>query len=100
TRANTSAGLPLLSRIPLLGGLFGNQDLKNDRTELVLFITPRVVESEVDVTRAIEELRRKMENMDRFFPYMSPFAGEVFPPKNPPALPPAAPPAAPGAAPQ
>ena len=95
TRANTSAGLPLLSRIPLLGGLFGNQDLKNDRTELVLFITPRVVESEVDVTRAIEELRRRMENMDRFFPYMSPFAGEVFPPKNLPALPPAAPPAAP-----
>jgi general secretion pathway protein D len=91
SRTNTSEGLPLLSRIPILGGLFGNQDLKNDRTELVLFITPRVVESEIDMQRVIEDLRRRMENMDRFFPYISPFPAEVFPPKNPPAAPPAAP---------
>ena len=45
TKDNTSNGLPLLSRIPILGGLFGNQELKNNRTELVLFITPRVVEN-------------------------------------------------------
>ena len=97
SRGNTSAGLPLLSRIPILGGLFGNQELKNDRTELVLFITPRVVESEVDVTRAIDELRRRMENMDRLFPFLTPFASEVFPPKSPPAAPPSppSPPAAP-----
>ena len=42
TKQNTSNGLPLISRIPILGGLFGNQDLKNNRTELVLFITPQV----------------------------------------------------------
>ena len=96
-RTNTYEGLPLLSRIPFLGGLFGNQDLKNDRTELVLFITPRVVENEVDMTRVIEDLRRRMENMDRFFPYIPPFPSEVFPPRPPVATPPAAamPPAAP-----
>ncbi|MCC7217779.1 MAG: type II secretion system secretin GspD [Burkholderiales bacterium] len=88
TRQNNSEGLPLLARIPFLGGLFGNQTLKYDRTELVLFITPRVVESEVDVRGAIDELRRKMENMDRLFPYIPPFSSQVFPP---------APPAAPGA---
>ena len=33
-------GLPLLNRIPILGGLFGNQTLTNNRSELVLFITP------------------------------------------------------------
>ena len=49
-RARTAPnGIPFLSRIPILGGLFGNQDLKNDRTELVLFITPRVVENEFDM---------------------------------------------------
>ena len=48
-RQNTSKGLPLLSRIPIIGGLFGEQTLTNNRTELVLFITPRVVENEIDL---------------------------------------------------
>jgi general secretion pathway protein D len=94
-RRNTSAGLPWLSRIPFLGGLFGSQELKNDRTELVLFITPRVVETEVDMQRVIEDLRKRMDNMDRFFPFIPPFAREVFPkpPQTPATM--LAPPAAP-----
>jgi general secretion pathway protein D len=88
-RANDSEGLPWVSRIPIIGGLFGNQKLKNDRTELVLFITPRVVESQADVVGAIEDLRRKFDNLDRLFPIIKPFADMVFPP--PPSLPPAAP---------
>jgi general secretion pathway protein D len=68
TKQNTSAGLPLISRVPVLGGLFGNQDLKNNRTELVLFITPRVVETEFDTRRFIDDLRRKMERLDDVFP--------------------------------
>ena len=56
------------SRIPILGGLFGSQELKNNRTELVLFITPRVVENEVDLRGAIEDLRTKMENLDAAVP--------------------------------
>jgi general secretion pathway protein D len=67
-KENSSAGLPLLARIPLLGGLFGNQELKNNRTELVLFITPRVVENESDYRRVIDDLRRKMEQIDDLFP--------------------------------
>ncbi len=67
-KENSSAGLPLLARIPILGGLFGNQELKNNRTELVLFITPRVVENESDYKRVIEDLRRKMEQIDDLFP--------------------------------
>ena len=78
-RQNTSEGMPLLSRIPVLGGLFGSQELKNDRTELVLFITPRVVENEADMRRAIEDLRRRMENMDALIPLIRPIIGPVFP---------------------
>jgi general secretion pathway protein D len=64
SRQNSSNGLPLLSRIPILGGLFGNQILSNNRTELVMFITPRVVESELDVKGVVEDLRRRMEKLD------------------------------------
>jgi general secretion pathway protein D len=65
---NNSAGLPGLARIPILGGLFGNQTLQKDRTELILFITPRVVENEADYRRVIDDLRRKMERLDEVFP--------------------------------
>ncbi len=82
--ANTSAGLPLLSRIPVLGALFGQQTLTNNRTELVLFITPRVVETEADIRGAINDLRRKMENLDAIVPILKPFTGPVFP-QAPPA---------------
>ena len=65
---NSSKGLPLVSRIPILGGLFGDQTLTNNRTELVLFITPRVVANDADVTRIIDDLRRKMDQLDGVFP--------------------------------
>ncbi|MEO6593753.1 MAG: type II secretion system protein GspD, partial [Planctomycetota bacterium] len=85
TRGNSSEGLPWLSRIPIIGGLFGNQELTNDRTELVLFITPRVVETDIDIRGAIEDLRKKMDNLDRLFPYIKPFPDLVFPPNAAPA---------------
>ena len=68
TRGNSSQGIPLISRIPILGGLFGAQELKDNRTELVLFITPRVVENEQDVGAIVDDLRKRMEYLDRMFP--------------------------------
>jgi len=80
-KENSSSGLPLVSRIPILGGLFGSQELKNNRTELVMFITPRVVENETDVRRIIDDLRRRMETLDGVFP----IKGMTAPPPAAPA---------------
>jgi general secretion pathway protein D len=68
TKQNSSNGIPLLSRIPVLGGLFGNQTLMNNRTELVMFITPRLLETEMDLRGAMDDLRKKMESLDEVFP--------------------------------
>jgi hypothetical protein len=68
TKINSTNGLPLLNRIPVLGGLFGSQALTNNRNELVLFVTPRTVSDSEDIARTIEDLRRKMETLDRQFP--------------------------------
>jgi general secretion pathway protein D len=76
SRQNSSEGLPLLSRIPIIGGLFGSQSLSNDRTELVMFITPRAVETETDLKGIVDDLRRRMENIDDAF--------DVFRRANPP----------------
>jgi general secretion pathway protein D len=67
TTGNSSKGLPLLSRIPIIGGLFGDQQLTKNRTELVMFITPRVVENENDLKNTIEDLRRRMQQIDDTF---------------------------------
>ena len=67
-KGNTTNGLPLLDRIPILGGLFGKQVINDNRTELIMFITPRVVANEVDFEAVINDLRLKMEGLDRVFP--------------------------------
>lgn len=79
--SNGSNGLPLLSTIPVLGGLFGNQAWNNSRSELVMLITPRVLQS-VDETRgAVDELRQRMDGVERFLPQVGtkelPTSGEA-----------------------
>jgi len=39
----TKQGVPLVSRIPVLGKLFEYSQNKNNKTELVIFITPRKI---------------------------------------------------------
>jgi hypothetical protein len=101
--------LPLLDRIPILGGLFGKQNIQDNRTEIIMFITPRVVSNELDYESVINDLRRRMENLDRQFPgtstwppsppspvdainqFFTPKLGPLTPP--PPDIPRVAPPA-------
>jgi general secretion pathway protein D len=44
----TQGGVPILSRIPILGGLFGRADRKVSNTELYLFLTPRILKTDAD----------------------------------------------------
>jgi general secretion pathway protein D len=68
TKADGSEGIPLLAKLPIIGAAFGQQVLRNDRTELVLFITPRVVENDVDLKNITDDLRRRMERLEDVFP--------------------------------
>jgi general secretion pathway protein D len=68
TRTGGTEGIPFLSRIPVLGGLFGSQNLNVTRVELVIFITPRVIEGDTGGAEIIEDLRRRMERLDFAFP--------------------------------
>jgi len=44
----TQGGVPILSGIPILGGLFGRSDRKLSNTELYLFLTPRILRTDAD----------------------------------------------------
>jgi general secretion pathway protein D len=47
-RDSNQGGIPLLSRIPLIGGLFGHTTRDSNETELFLFLTPRVIRSDAE----------------------------------------------------
>jgi general secretion pathway protein D len=43
-----STGIPILSGIPIVGGLFGTNSRRTSSTELYLFITPRILRTDAD----------------------------------------------------
>jgi general secretion pathway protein D len=49
------SGVPLLSTIPILGGLFGSASRRSSATELFLFLTPRILRTDEEVERLTEE---------------------------------------------
>lgn len=58
-----SSGLPYLSKLPFIGGLFGTQSIANNRTELVLLITPRLVANNQQAREVSDEFRRKLSGL-------------------------------------
>ena len=64
-RDNTSVGdlgIPFLKDIPLLGNLFRTQSRINDRTELVVLITPRALKNDEQLRAVSDEMRRRFSN--------------------------------------
>ena len=49
TQTKTELGLPWISRVPLLGFFFSNKEDREERTELLIFITPRIVRQRPEV---------------------------------------------------
>ncbi|MEP7028437.1 MAG: hypothetical protein ABI960_07570, partial [Candidatus Eisenbacteria bacterium] len=41
-------GVPILMNIPIIGGLFRNKSIVKQQRELVIFVTPKLVESFAD----------------------------------------------------
>jgi len=64
----TTGGIPLLSKIPVLGALFGTQTLSKTRTELVLLITPKIVSDPMQARQVTDELRDKLPSLEKILP--------------------------------
>ena len=63
----TRAGLPWLYKIPVIGWIFGSRDDTVSRTELLIFITPRVirsVEEGIQLSRDFEERVQQLKSPD------------------------------------
>ncbi len=77
--------VPILGDIPILGPLLGsNTSNSDDRTELIVFITPRVIRDAQDARDISEELRSRMRALGSQEPVPAP---GTLPPARAPAKP-------------
>ena len=53
----STGGIPFLSAIPLIGGIFGHASRSTLETELFIFLTPHVIRTDEDAERLSEPLR-------------------------------------------
>ena len=61
----TTTGVPFLIHIPLIGGLFGSKSTSVSRTELVVFITPKVLYDTNQLLDASEEIQDSLKHMKK-----------------------------------
>lgn len=61
-------GVPYIHEIPVLGSLFGSSTRNNDKNELVVLLTPRVMKSKQDAQNIADEFKRKLTNIYDFTP--------------------------------
>jgi general secretion pathway protein D len=59
-RTRRRNGVPILSSIPIIGVLFSTRSTNNARTELLVLLTPRVIDSAERAQAVTDELRRRL----------------------------------------
>ena len=59
-RTKGKSGIPFVQQIPLIGDLFGDNTDNRTRTELMVLITPHVVENMEQARVVTNELRQKL----------------------------------------
>jgi general secretion pathway protein D len=57
------SGIPFLDRLPYIGGAFGLKEITSQRTELIVFLTPRVIYDTAQMTDATDELKQKVRGL-------------------------------------
>lgn len=62
-KANVENGVPGLRDIPLLGYLFSKTVSTEQRTELIIMLTPKVIRNSDENIRVVDEYKRKFKNL-------------------------------------
>src|SRR3546814_11366252 len=63
-----SSGFPGLSRIPVIGGLFGQQTSGTGRSEVTILLTPVIIRNPEDARDLTEEYSRRFRAMEPLNP--------------------------------
>ncbi len=63
---DTSRGVPGLSRLPIVGGLFGNKARLNKRSEVIVLLTPTIVRNGQEARTLTDEYSNRFRAMEPF----------------------------------
>lgn len=69
---DTSEGVPFLSRLPVVGGLFGTKGKNNTRREVIVLITPSIVRNPQEARNLTDEYGQKFKAMEPLKPNQKP----------------------------
>jgi general secretion pathway protein D len=67
TSSTDSAGVPVLHRLPIVGAAFGSKSFSKSRTELVVFLTPRVIYDTAQIVDATEEIKSNLKKLQKMY---------------------------------
>ena len=59
----SESGVPLLKDLPLLGALFKRQARSNSRTEIAIFVTPRVIRTDAEADALRERSQQRLDGV-------------------------------------
>lgn len=76
-KSQGNAGIPLLKDIPLLGQVFRTNTEKNDRTELIILITPYIIADDTDAAAVTDAFRKRLGEWAKVQPKAAPDADKV-----------------------
>jgi general secretion pathway protein D len=62
----TTSGIPYLSRLPVVGALFGSKVEGHARSELIIFMTPHVIYDETNLIEASDELVNRLKKLRKY----------------------------------
>lgn len=65
SNSDSNTGVPFLTRIPGLGAVFSNRSYSRERTELVVFLSPRVIRDTTEMVDAADEIKSGMKRIQR-----------------------------------
>ncbi|GAB2490039.1 type II secretion system secretin GspD [Arenimonas alkanexedens] len=59
-----SSGFPGLSRLPVIGGLFGTQTRDSNRSEVIILVTPRVIRDPAEARKLTDEYGERFRALE------------------------------------
>jgi general secretion pathway protein D len=66
SNTSSSGGFPLLHRLPVVGAAFGSRSYSKERTELIIFLTPRVIYDMNDMADATDQLKAQVRQLRKY----------------------------------
>ncbi|MBE0316130.1 type II secretion system protein GspD [Xanthomonas citri pv. punicae] len=72
TTSDTSDGVPFLSKLPVVGALFGTKGKTSNRREVIVLITPSIVRNPQEARNLTDEYGQKFKAMEPLKPSQKP----------------------------